>query len=405
MRSNGKRNMHPMKIVESMENEDDKMYICQYVVSSGGNDDPPGKCGISHLIEHYLIHCSCHAIHTKYVRVHGFTSFYYTCYYWYISDIQEAKDTAHKFEDIINNIKNGSHERNVFENTKKEIVDEIELRSGDNEKVSELLDVLYDGKSKMQLPIGKIADIKEMVHSDMVDHLRKQYRNDKICTYIYDRKYNTFILNNLELEKAAINKIGIQNKMKNTNKENKIKVTPIMINENENNIKIIYEDSFKDGIFDIIIGEIFMMQLCEYLEEKVKLGVEVSFEKFFFNQSEMFFLIIVNQTDFDRYVDIIKKEIYDVEVIMNEVLNEKRFKEIISAFTNYLKNYKNVVEEKEIRLELINYFALAYDSYNLISGKKRLVNELGRMEYTEYNEYVLNKMRMMKNREIKIIFG
>lgn len=150
------------KIIYKKEPERDTEFVCQYIVAAGSNTDLFGKNGISHFIEHFLIHLSKRSAFFNDVIIHGFTGFYYTNYYWFVHSRLEAVESFCEFEKIISDVILGAIDEELFINTKKEIEEEIVFYKEKTNKLSNIVSSLFDNIREVCLPIGKVNEVKKI---------------------------------------------------------------------------------------------------------------------------------------------------------------------------------------------------------------------------------------------------
>lgn len=163
------------EVVHAGENNEDKPWICQFIVGAGGNEDPENMGGMAHFTEHFLIHSSC--MQGFPVKVHGFTSFYYTCYYWYADSREQAMELFDRFDEVIRYVRSSQPDHSVFEETKREIVREIEYTAGRNAEIEEAVFLLRDEVPRLRLPIGCAGDVMELGFGDVQEFSLGSIRN------------------------------------------------------------------------------------------------------------------------------------------------------------------------------------------------------------------------------------
>lgn len=392
------------------ENNDGMQYVCQYIVCSGSNNDPDGVNGITHLIEHYLIHSSCNNLFFNDTKIHGFTSFYYTCYYWYVFTQNEAINSFQEFDNVIDNIKEKLYNKDIFCGSKKEIVDEINYRIGESEKLSKLLFLLEDDKLEIKLPIGDVECVSKIEHRDVSDYLKSRYVSSNIYKYVYDRVNNIFSLRDMKLVKFEVpiykkdNGVFLEKKFVNDYISEKIRMSSINQGLEDNSVKIVFKNNFNNSLLDIILGEIFLMQICNYLKKTMQISDRIEYENFFIDYEHLYFIITMNKVKTYQYTEFIKQEELYFPNILHEIIDEKGFNNTLAKIINYLINYeRSAASEKEIRMDLINYSTLSYLSYNL-EDHNEIVNKLKDLNYIKYYDYIFNKVQSINKDKIKIIY-
>lgn len=399
------------EVFEVGEMNDKTPYVCQYIVCTGGNDDPVGMSGMSHLVEHFLIHNTCDYDFFNTIKIHGFTSFYYTCYYWYVFTKEEAIQSFQEFEDAVNGIKKSVLKKEMFIGTKQEIMNEINYHSEANKELSKLLFLLQNDKLEIQLPIGVVKDVCEINHGDVVNYLESRYISSNTYQYIYNRKNKIFILNNNKLTKFSIGKSDINKlaiidgKFPSKINFNNFKFLSYNHKLQNNSMKIILKNIFYNSILEIIIGEIFIMQLCDYLCTLKGFSENIKYEKLFIKKKELYFIITIINRSPSKYIQVIQKKELDINQLMHSIIDEKGFYTIIRSIKNSLKDFElSTVSEREIRLDLINYAALSYSSFNLADNIAGVVNILDKLHYNDYQSYIFYKVKLNNNESIKIIY-
>ncbi|RDU23847.1 insulinase family protein [Anaerosacchariphilus polymeriproducens] len=396
------------KIMFAGEENNCMPFVCQYIVRKGSNDDPLEKNGVAHLIEHYLINNSYYNSLFEGIKIHGFTSFYYTCYYWYVSTEKEVKISFQEFDQIINHIKKkNGYNKEAFIASKKEILDEIDFNQDKTNKLIELLSVLADNNNEILLPIGNAEHIRQMEHSGVVEYLNMNYNHFNSYKYVYNRKNEIFVLNEFELRRLHLSKnIIVEKNAINEYKFENIKIPRFLHKLENNDVKIIIKNNFYKSLYEIILGEIFLMQVCNYLSRELKLSDYITYEKFFIREDQLYFMITISEMDSIKYKDFIQVENFDeCSKILNEIMEINSFKQILDSIINYFINFNQAeINEKDIRMDLINYSALGYSSYCLVNQKSDLVEMLKGLQYQEYYEYILKKVGALNKNSIKIIY-
>lgn len=383
-------------------------YVCEYIVCKGSNDDPIGMNGVAHLIEHYLIQNGQYRNFSNGAKIHGFTSFYYTCYYWYVSTHEEAIDSFHEFEDIINNVKEEKiYKEEIFNVTKKGVIDEINFFTDKNSRLSKLLSVLVGDNEKISLPIGNVEHFINIDYTACVEYLNLNYTTSHVYKYVINRKNDILFLKDLKL-KQFVNEIGINTRSIELNKKHKtliIKVEKFNHNLGDGSMKIIFKDSFHESLFDIILGEIFIMQICDYLCKTAEASDYIKYEKFFLDIKQLYFMITINKMYPSKYEDFISLQELNLLYILDQLMNVDGFKKILSTIINFFIDYDiSSASEEDIRMDLINYSALSYLSYNLLDEKEEIINKLKELSYDQYYNYVLDKIKPFEKESIKIIY-
>lgn len=383
-------------------------YMCEYIVCKGSNDDPIEMNGVAHLIEHYLIQNGQYYNFSNGIKIHGFTSFYYTCYYWYVSTHEEAIDSFCEFEEIISSIKEEKiYKEGIFNVTKKGVIDEINFFTEKNSRLSKLLSVLIGDDEKISLPIGNVEHFKNIDRNACIEYLNLNYTASHIYKYIINRKNEVLFLIDLELEQF-INEIAINPRCMQLNKKHGdliIKLERFHHNLDDGSAKIIFKNNFNESLFDIIVGEIFLMQICDYLCKTAKVSDYIRYEKFFLDKKQLFFIVTINKMYPSKYKELISLQELDLFYMLGQFMNMDAFKGILSTIINCFIDYDiSSSSEEDIRMDLINYSALAYSSYNLLNEKDKIINKLKDLSYDQFYDHILDKIKSLKEEGIKVIY-
>lgn len=388
-------------LIEKSENNT-KPFICQYVVSSGGNEDSIGRCGLAHFIEHYLIHTLCKDIFPKTVKVHGFTSFYYTCFYWYVDSKEQGLRLFDIFDKAVMSVKQGHFDDELFQESKQEIIREIECNY---EKDMDLRNIiLYLGKEgqNIRLPIGYVDEVKRIESSDIEKYLSLQYNSVNVFKYIFDRdccvysdrdSFSKRVFIDLDVHHSIINDKHVSNTGN---------LSAVIVKEEPQNdfIHILLKNNFHISFLGVMLSEVFLMQVCEYLHRKLEIRNGISYENLFVGSEKFYFVITISKNNDFKIVPE-KIEIDSIEVL-KEIINPKGFKTVISNILDYLTNFNvNMISEKDIRMGLINYSIFLYPSIWLLRNREDAIEILRTLNYEYYYRYILNLYQELK--EIKVL--
>lgn len=386
------------KIIYKKEPERDTEFVCQYIVAAGSNTDLFGKNGISHFIEHFLIHLSKRSAIFNDVIIHGFTGFYYTNYYWFVHSRLEAVESFCEFEKIISDVILDAIDEELFINTKKEIEEEIVFYKEKTNKLSNIVSSLFDSIREVRLPIGKLNEVKKIEYDNVVYYLQKYYIASNTQKYLLDNNNNIFGLTSSNIESVEIPKIVDIDVAEKTqiDREKKETLSISIMHYNcsaeSNCVKIIFKDMFVNSLVEIIIGEIFMMQLCDYLKTVMQDDYQIEYEKFFMSKDKIYFVFTIRNMSTDNCAWILQKKI-EIYGVLQNIIQEKGYKRIISSILNYLLEYDSTETElQEIMRDMINYATLKYESYIFVENKEDLVKYLKGIDFDTYSNFVWGKV-------------
>lgn len=119
----------------------------------------------------------------------------------------------------------------------------------------------------------------------------------------------------------------------------------------------------------------------------------IEYEKFFIKDNQFYFIITISKMESAKFMDFIQIEKFNICKTLNEIIDIKSFKKILVSVINFFMNFDQAeINEKDIRMDLINYSALAYSSYNLVKDKSDIVEILNDLYYKEYYEYIFDKV-------------
>ena len=396
------------EIIYVCENNSNKAFLCQYIINSGSNNDPAKKNGLSHLTEHFLIHSFRKCNFSKYI-IHGFTGFYYTNYYWYTDNIVEAKNSFQAFETVINNSKEFQRDEKLFIDTKKEVEEEIIFYAKKIDNLAKVISALTDDSKVNSLPIGSVEDVRNIEFDDLVDYLHKHYIPTNVHKFFFDKTNEITNLTRLGVH-------SIQNKIFHTVTATSYKalegsdiqtldVHLIYRAMDKNTIKIIFKDIFTDSLEEIILGEIFMMQTCEYVKKMMHSEVNITYEIIFISKHKIYYALTINNIASNDYIRILETKkiiIYDTLCIL---LDEDGFNKFSSCILHYLlKHDRSKVQKREIMLDLINYVTLSFDSYNIINNKEKLISFIEELSFEKYYRLIMERILNNIEKNIKILY-
>lgn len=392
-----------------IEIEANKAYACQCVVNTGSCNDPIGKNGISHIIEHFLIHYSRRTKFFENVMIQGFTGFYYTNYYWYVNDMQEAMGTFVEFENMFCESVKYLKDKELFEVVKKDIEKEIMFFEQKTDKIAELVSTLSDKDNEILLPIGRVDDVRKMEYEDMTDYLDKYYTRSNAHKFLFNKANQIFYFTKRRFERLQI--LGTTEFVEEAKtlcdafKEMCIDIHHFKCSLEENSIKLVFKNVFVDTFAEIFIGEIFMMQACDYIKKEMGSNVRIEYEKIYICKGKIYFVLTIQGMNTDTYTSILHKQKLDICQILQDILEEKGFRRIISHMRNYLFEYDcTKVEMHEIMMDLINYATLAYNSYNIIGDKECVKEFIKGFQYEQYCKYIYKSALSMCEESLRLLY-
>lgn len=392
-----------------IEIEANKTYACQCVVNTGSYNDPIGKNGISHIIEHFLIHYSRRNKFFENVMIQGFTGFYYTNYYWYVNDMQEAMESFVEFENIFCESVKCLKDEELFEVVKKDIEKEIIFFEQKTDKVSVVVSTLSSKDNEIFLPIGRVDDVRKMEYEDMTDYLDKYYTRSNAHKFLFDKSNKILYFTKRRFESLQIfgtTKFAEKAKIScDAFKEMCIGIQRFKCSLEENSIKLVFKNVFVDTFAEIFIGEIFMMQICDYIKKEMGSNVRVEYEKIYICKDKIYFVLTIHGMNSDDYSSILHKQRIDIHQILQDIIEESGFKRIISYMRDYLFEYDcTKAKMHEIMMDLINYATLSYNSYNIISDKECIIAFVRGFQYEQYCKYVYISALRMCEESLRLLY-
>lgn len=389
--------------------EVNKAYACQCVVNTGSCNDPIGKNGISHIIEHFLIHYSRRNNFFENVMIQGFTGFYYTNYYWYVNNIQEAKEAFVEFEKIFCESVKCLKDKELFEIIKKDIEKEIIFFEQKTDKVAEVVSTLSDKDNEIFLPIGRVDDVRKIEYEDMIDYLNRYYTQSNAHKFLFNKNNQIFYFTKCRFEGLQIfEKTEFAEDAKTSCdvlKEMRIDIQHFKCSLEENSIKLVFKNVFIDTFAEVFIGEIFMTQVCDYIKKKIGRNARIEYEKIYICKGKIYFVLTIQRMNLNAYADILHKQRLDVRQILQDILEEEGFRRIISYMGNCLYEHDcTKVKMHEIMTDLINYATLSYNSYNVISDKEFIIAFVRGLQYEQYCKYIYKSMLNMCGESLRLLY-
>lgn len=378
-------------LVSEDMNKENSPFICQCVIGSGSNTESDGKNGIFHLIEHYVINSSYENDYFSNVKIHGYTYFYFTCYYWYSKTKEEAISSFRRFRDVLEDICNTSNDR-IFYGSKKQIEAEIERCKDSTEILYKIMQVI-DKPQNIRLPIGNIEFINKLQHDEVVAYIKKYYLKQNMYKFIYNRSGRIFTIQNNECVDLDFDfgrdKIYFSEKKVNYNRRLRDSLQIYHQQLAPNSIKIMFYNNFSYSLLAVICGEIFLMLLCQYISNCIYSRVNVQYEKFFLSKEKMYYVINISELGSTKYsyLDCIRELSY--KKLFNDIVDETKYNIIKDSIIKFLQDDESTIfDEEEIREDLINYALLSYPSYNLVREHMKIIDNLSRLDYIQFKSYV-----------------
>lgn len=380
-------------------------YTCQYIVCAGGNQDPVNQKGLAHLAEHAVIHRSCRNAFFRNVKIHGFTSFYYTCYYWYVNTKEEVNRSFCEFATVIEEVKNSIYQKDIFIASRQEIVDEIRYYKDKNARLYQVLSVL---DKKISLPMGNIEQISKVTEEDMCSYLRMIYVTDTCYQYVYNEKRDIFIWKDAKWLPFHIKWDKFDNKV--IKKELPLRKWYIQCKNRhleDHTVMLVIQNNFTQSLLDRIVGEIYFIQICKYLNEVLQISEQIEYENFFIKKEAQYLIITIKQVKAEWYGRLLREKEIDFVTIIKKIIEPEGFWKLRRGFLDRLiKLERSTVSEEEIRIGLIRYIGLSYVSCSLLDDelKKSLVQLLEQLEYATYVCCVRKNIEQWNKESIKLIY-
>lgn len=379
-------------LYEKTEDNSDKLYLCQYVVCAGSNNDPIGMSGLSHYIEHFVIHTVCNGIFPAEIKIHGFTSFYYTCYYWYASTRERGIELFNVFDKSLEYLKSGNYNQEIFMGTKQEIINEIRNRKSSNEELEDVVNLLNDKVQNLRLPIGIEDEITRIQFEDISKHLGMQYKFDNIFRYIYDRTFKVFLYKEGVCNRVKIKlEDNIREVLKSANSVRQESNACVLVKEgvHKNKIKILIKYDLDSDLINIMLKEIFVTHICEYLQRKTVNNNNVTYENLIVDRNVSFIVITVHEIGIQEFERILTEEsLISWKTFINH-LDVNSYNKIVCSLKTYLLDYNlENMTEKDVLLGMISYAAFEYPSIWLLENRNDAVKFLDELSYEQYWTFV-----------------
>lgn len=378
-------------LYEKTEDNSDKLYLCQYVVCAGSNNDPIGMSGLSHYIEHFVIHTVCNGIFPEEIKIHGFTSFYYTCYYWYASTREQGIELFNVFDNSLEYLKSGNYNQEIFMGTRQEIINEIINKKSNNEELEDVISLLNDKFQDLRLPIGIEDEITRIQFEDIIKHIGMHYRFDDIFRYIYDRAYKVYLYKEGVCNRVKVKLKGdIREVLKSANSVCQESSACVLVKEgvHNNKIKLLIKYHLDSDFINIMLKEIFVTQICEYLQREIGYNNNVTYENLIIDRNVSFIVITVHEIGIQEFERIIDEELISLKKFINH-LDVTSFNKIICSLKTHLLDYDiENVTDKDVLLGMISYAAFEYPSIWLLEDRNDAVKFLDELSYEQYWTFV-----------------
>ena len=398
-------------LYEECRSEVNKEFVCQCIVNTGSNNDSIGKNGISHVIEHFLINYSKRTSFFRDVKIHGFTGFYYTNYYWYVDNVKEALESFAKFEKIYYKSVICSEDRELFEQIKKDIEIEITFLKAQTDNVAKIISTLSDKDNNILVPIGNVNDVRKLEYGDMVEYLGKFYTSTNIYRFLINKSNQIFYLSKDNVENLQIlcsTKLNYDSKSNlpfETINGISSRVLHFGSLHEFNSIKLVFKDVFINSIEEIIVGEIFVIQLCDLLKNTMCGNIKIEYEKIFISKEKIYFVLTIRDMELGDYNKKMQKKELDIYDLLQKVLEENGFNKIKTVLLKYLKGYDRTdVKINNIMSDLINYATLSYSSYNIINDIEKLVTFIDEIVYSNYCQYIYSMALHFEEGDVKLLY-
>lgn len=391
-------------IIYICENNSDKAFLCQYTITSGSNNDPIKKNALSHLTEHFLIHLSGKSKCSEYV-IHGFTGFYYTNYYWYTNNIIEAEESFQEFDAVIKKSKELPIDEKLFIDTKKEIEEEIIFYAKKNDSLLQIISTLMDNNKIINLPIGCVDDVRNITFEDLNNYLREKYIPTNVHKFIIGKNNEIKNITNLGVHSIQNQLCTIPSKIFRESDVQTFNVSFFSRAMEENSVKILFRDIFTDSLEEIILGEIFMMQICEFSQKVMNGKVNVTYEIIFISKNDIYYALTLDNMDPNDYTHILESRKVPIYHILSTLLDKNGFDKLSNSIMQYLIKYnRKNVQRREIMMDLINYVTLSFDSYNVINNQDKLISFIDKLDFAKYQGFVMEKVFSNTEEIIKILY-
>lgn len=173
----------------------------------------------------------------------------------------------------------------------------------------------------------------------------------------------------------------------------------------KNTIKIIFKDIFTDSLEEIILGEIFMMQTCEFVNKTMMSEVSITYEIIFISKNEIYYALTLDNMELNDYFHILETKEIPIYKTLSVLLNKDGFNKYSSDISHYLLEHNRAkVQKREIMIDLINYVTLSFDSYNIIKNKEKLISFIDELNYEKYHRLITEKILNNINENVKILY-
>lgn len=129
-----------------------------------------------------------------------------------------------------------------------------------------------------------MEDVRNIRFDDLISYLHEHYISTNAHKFLLDKNNEIINLTRVEVH-------SVQNKLFTTSTHTfneldrqTLETCPIYCAMDKNTIKIIFKDIFTDSLEEIILGEIFMMQTCEFVKKTMMSEVSITYEIIFISK-------------------------------------------------------------------------------------------------------------------------
>lgn len=250
-----------------------------------------------------------------------------------------------------------------------------------------------------------MEDVRNIRFDDLISYLHEHYISTNVHKFLLDK--NNEIIN---LTRVGVH--SVQNKLVTTSTHTfneldrqTLETRPIYCAMDKNTIKMIFKDIFTDSLEEIILGEIFMMQTCEYVNKTMMSEVSITYEIIFISKNEIYYALTLDNMEPNDYFHILETKEIPIYKTLSVLLNKDGFNKYSSDISHYLLEHNRAkVQKREIMIDLINYVTLSFDSYNIIKNKEKLISFIDELNYEKYHRLITEKILNNINENVKILY-
>lgn len=274
-----------------------------------------------------------------------------------------------------------------------------------NDNLAKIISTLADDNKNIALPIGSVENVRNIRFDDLISYLHEHYISTNVHKFLLDK--NNEIIN---LTRVGVH--CVQNKLVTTSTHTfneldrqTLETRPIYCAMDKNTIKIIFKDIFTDSLEEIILGEIFMMQTCEFVNKTMMSEVSITYEIIFISKNEIYYALTLDNMELNDYFHILETKEIPIYKTLSVLLNKDGFNKYSSDISHYLLEHNRAkVQKREIMIDLINYVTLSFDSYNIIKNKEKLISFIDELNYEKYHRLITEKILNNINENVKILY-